>query len=85
MAEVAYLCCTLTSLFCAVLLLRRYRQNPTRLVLFCGLCFAALALENVVPFVDAIILPNVDLSIVRNGLGLLGPTILLAGIIGESQ
>ena len=35
-----YVLCLLTSLACAVLLLRSYRQTRIRLLLWSGLCFA---------------------------------------------
>jgi hypothetical protein len=35
----------LTSLACALLLLRAYRQNSDRLLLWSGLCFLGLALN----------------------------------------
>jgi hypothetical protein len=84
MAIVVYLCCALTSVLCAVMLLRGYRGHHVPLLLWSGLCFAALALENAVLFVDLIVLPAVDLSVVRSALGLLGPTLLVGGLIAES-
>ena len=45
MAAIVYILCALTSLTCAVLLLRAYRQNGVRLLFWSGLCFIGLALN----------------------------------------
>ena len=47
MASVVYALCALTSLACAVLLLRAYRRSWARLLFWSGLCFVGLALNNV--------------------------------------
>jgi hypothetical protein len=47
MAAAVYVLCTLTSTLCMVLLLRAYSQNRVRLLLWAGLCFAGLTINNV--------------------------------------
>ena len=54
--------CTLTALACAVLLLRAYARSRFRLLLWSGLCFAGLTLNNALLVLDRVVLPTqVDL------------------------
>ena len=84
MASVVYVLCALTCLACTALLLRGFRRSGVRLLLWSSLCFALLALENAILFVDRVIIPQTDLSALRNGIGLLGLVLLLYGLIWES-
>jgi Family of unknown function (DUF5985) len=86
MAEAVYILCALTSVACAVLLLRGYHRSGMRLLLWSGLCFVALAISNVVLFVDLVIVPEgIDLSLIRSSLGLVGVVTLLYGLIWDAQ
>lgn len=81
---IVYLLCALTSLACAFLLLRGYQKNRVRLLLWSGLCFMGLALNNVLLVVDRVLLPTqVDLSLIRNLPALAGVLCLLYGLIWE--
>ena len=85
MAETVYVLCAVTSIACATLLLRRWLQARVRLLLWSGLCFAALAVNNVLLFVDLVIVPGVDLGILRSGTALAGIVLLLVGLVWESK
>jgi hypothetical protein len=85
MAELIYALCAITSATCAALLLRGYLRSGTRLLFWSSACFACLALSNSLLFVDLVLVPEVDLSLWRRGLQLLGTSVLLAGLIGESK
>ena len=85
MAELVYVLCAATSIACAVLLLREYWRSRMRLLFWSGLCFAGLALNNVVLFVDLVIIPSVDLSLVRSGSALIAMLVLLFGLVWESR
>jgi hypothetical protein len=86
MAEAVYLLCAATSLLCALLLLRAYLDQRTRLLLWSTLCFAFLTLNNILLFVDLIIVPyTVDLSLWRSSTALAGIVLLLFGLIWESR
>jgi hypothetical protein len=85
MAETVYVLCAVTSLSCAILLLRGYRQTRTKLLFWSSLCFAGLALNNVLLLVDLLIVPAVDLSLTRNLVALLAMMTLLFGLIWERQ
>ena len=52
MAELVYGLCALTSAGCAALLFQGYRRSGTRLLFWSSLCFAGLALNNALLFVD---------------------------------
>jgi hypothetical protein len=84
MAEAVYILCALTSLACAVLLLRGYGRSRTRLLLWSGLCFVGLAVSNVLLFLDLVIFPEGDLSVWRSASALLGIGTLLYGLIWDS-
>lgn len=83
MANLVYALCALTSLACAVLLLRGYRRSRARLLWWSGLCFVGLFINNAVLVVDARIL--VDLSVVRSLPAVLGVMALLYGLVWESD
>ena len=85
MANAVYLLCAVTSLACAVLLLRGYLRSRVRLLLWSCLCFVGLALNNILLVVDLIILPEGDLSLLRNLPALVGLALLVFGLIWEAE
>ena len=84
MATVVYALCALTSLACTALLFRGWRASGARLLFWAALCFAGLALNNVLLFVDMRIVPSEDLSVWRSIPALLGVVSLLYGLIWET-
>jgi hypothetical protein len=84
-AEIVYVLCALTSVTCALLLLRGWRRTGARLLFWSGLCFVGLAINNVLLLLDLIVFPDVDLRMVRNGSALVGIGVLLHGLIGEAR
>ena len=82
---IVYALCALTSLACAWLLLRAYRRTRQRLLLWSGLCFAGLALNNVLLVVDERMVPDTDLSLVRTLPALAGVALLLYGFIWDAD
>ena len=85
MAEAVYILCALTSLVCAVLLLRAWLRSRLRLLLWSSLCFGGLAVNNLVLLFDRIILPDVDFSMMRGITALVSVAVLLFGLIWEGQ
>lgn len=81
MEGAVYILCMLTASVCSVLLLARFRRTHTRLLLWCGVFFLALALENGMLFVDLVLVPGIDLSLVRRSIPLAGVAVLLYGLI----
>ena len=84
MTGIVFVLCALTSLACAVLLLRGYFRARTRLLLWTGLCFAGLFLNNALLVVDARI-PTVDLSVWRSLPAVAGLALLIYGLVWEAD
>ena len=82
---IVYALCAITSIACAYLLLRRYARTGVRLLLWSGLCFVGLALNNVLLFIDVKLLPETDLSLIRTLPALAGVALLVYGLIWESR
>jgi hypothetical protein len=85
MADAAYILCCITSIVCAVLLLRGYKQSRLRLLFWSGLCFVGLALNNILIIIDVRVLPDVDLSNIRSLPALAGLLLLIFGLIWEKR
>ena len=75
----------LTSLACMVLLLRAYLANRQPILLWSALCFVGQTVNNLALFVDLVVLPDIDLRILRLGAALVGMLFLLFGFIRESH
>ena len=84
MVTVVYALCAVTSSACALLLLRGFRSSGARLLLWSGLCFAGLAVNNVLLFVDMSVVPDVDLSLWRTVPALVGIALLLFGLVWDT-
>ena len=86
MAEVVYILCALTSVACAVLLFRGWSASRSRLLFWSGLCFAGLAVNNILLFLDLVVFATtVDLRMVRNLTALGSVAVLVHGLISESK
>lgn len=83
MAEAVYVLCAVTSVLCAVLLARSYRQQGVRLLLWSTLCFSGLAINNTLLVIDLVLVSDVDLSLARTATGLVSIGLLLVGLIWE--
>lgn len=81
--EVVYIACAVTSLLCALLLLRSYLAERVRLLFWASICFFCFTLHNVLLFIDVIVLPRVDLFLPRSLAALAGFGALLYGLIWE--
>lgn len=92
MAAAVYFLCALTSIACAVLLLRGFSRSKARLLLWSGLCFACLALNNALLFTDKVLLPEnevmmgaLSFSTARAIAATLGLGLLVFGLIWDSE
>lgn len=85
MAPIIYLLCAVAAFLCAVLLLRAYRRGRYRLLLWSGLCFAGLTLNNLILVLDKVVLVGADLSIWRTSVALVAMAVLLYGLIWEAE
>lgn len=84
-AELAYLAGALTSVLCAVLLIRTYLATRTSLLLWSSLSFVGLALNNILLFADMFLVPTINLELWRSGTALVAMLLLLFGLIWESK
>jgi hypothetical protein len=84
MAAIVYYLCALTSLACAVLLLRSYAQRKVRLLLWSGICFLGFALNNALLIADRLVFPDRDLAVYRTVPALLGLMVLIYGLIWDA-
>jgi hypothetical protein len=78
------LLCALTSLGCAALLLRSYRQTRFSLLLWAGLCFVGFLVGNCALFANEVFFADMDLSVWRKAPVLVGLALLLYGMIMET-
>ena len=85
MAVFVYLLCAAAALGCTMLLYRAYRRVDTRLLFWSAVCFACLTLNNVLVAIDLVVLPDVNLFLVRNATALAGILALLYGLIWEAR
>ena len=84
MTGIVFILCALTSLACAALVLRSYLQTRARLLLWTGLCFAGLFLNNLLLVVDSRT-PNVDLSVWRSLPAAAGLALLVYGLVWDAD
>jgi hypothetical protein len=86
MAAAVYVLCALTSLACAVLLLRGYQARGVRLLLWSGLAFIGFVAGNIMLVVDRVVVgPEVDLAIWRSLPVLAGLAVLIYGLVWDSR
>jgi len=83
MAPLSYALCALTAAFCSWSLLRAYRRTRYRLLLWGGLCFGGLTLNNGLVMVDRLLLPEVNLFTWRLLVALAALLVFLYGIIWD--
>jgi hypothetical protein len=84
MPSLVYSLCAVTSAWCTVLLLLRYRERRERLLLWSALCFGGLAFNNLLLFADYVVFPAIDLSLYRSASAAAAMMVLLVGLIWES-
>jgi hypothetical protein len=82
---VLYAVAVVSSGACAVLLFRGYVRQRLRLLMWSGICFICLTINNVALFVDLIVFPDIDLRLARLIPALTGMTLLLYGFIWDSD
>jgi hypothetical protein len=85
MSEVVYLLCAATCLLCTAMLYRGYVRSRVRLLFWASLCFAGLMFDNILLYVDVVVVPNVDLAVWRKLPGLAALMLLIFGLVWESK
>jgi hypothetical protein len=85
MAEIVYALCAIMSAACAIMLLRGFLRNRTSLLFWSSLCFAGLAANNILLFVDLVLVVDVNLSLARSASALASVAVLVFGLVWESR
>ena len=85
MGPTVYVLGALTTLLCALLLLRGYARSKKGLLLWSGLCFVCLTISNSLVFVDLILFPDIDLYRLRLATAAVALILLLYGLIWRSD
>lgn len=85
MTGVVYILCAATCLLCAVMLLRGYRRSGVRLLFWASLCFFGLMLDNVLLYIDVVVVPDVNLAVWRKIPGFVAMLLLVFGLVWESK
>ena len=84
-ATAVYALCFVSSAACAALLGTSYLRTRARLLLWSALCFLFLAANNFVVVVDLVLLPDIDLRLLRTALAGIGIVMLLVGFIFDRE
>ena len=82
---IVYGLCAVTALLCTCLLIAAYRRRRSRFLLWSGIAFAGLTLNNILLVLDKIVFLQVDLSILRTSEALLAMAVLLWGLIWRDE
>lgn len=92
MVEAIYILCALTSIACAVMLFRGFGRTGSRLLLWSGVCFAFLGLNNAMLFLDRVIYPDnelifagVSVIVWRSVAAVLGISVLIYGLVWDTE
>jgi hypothetical protein len=85
MAPLIYSLCMLTAALCAFLLLRSYLRTRYRLLLWGGLCFVGLTLNNALLVADKVLFPETNLFTARLVLALIAMMVMLYGVIWDAE
>lgn len=80
---VVYVLCFLTSAACAWLLGRSFARTGNRLLLWSSVCFAFLALNNLVVIFDLVVWPESDFRLVRLAFSFAAIASLIWGFVWE--
>jgi Family of unknown function (DUF5985) len=78
-----YVLSTLISLACAVLLLRSFLATRSGLLFWAGICFIGFTLNNVILFLDKVVVTGSDFSSWRTIPALVGVLALIYGLLWE--
>jgi hypothetical protein len=84
-AKLVYLLCAVTAATCTWLTLRAYLRTRTRLLLWSGLCFGGMTLNNVLLVLDRLVLVADDLSTWRLCIALIAVLLLVTGLVMEAD
>lgn len=84
-AGLVYIFAAITCLGCAFLLVRGYMRSRMRLLLWSSFFFFALTVDNAFLFLDLVVFPHTNFSLIRNAATLGGLLLLVYGLVHESE
>ena len=85
MAPIVYCLTALTSLLCALMLWRAYRNSGVPLLFWSALCFLGFTVSNTLLIVDLVAVPQISLAALRAALSLISVLLLLYGLIFKTS
>ena len=85
MSGLIYGLCALAALSCACLLLHAYQQSRYNLLLWGGLCFVGLTINNSLVVIDKFLVPLMDLYTLRLFTAFMALLIFLYGLIFDTE
>ncbi|WP_420473777.1 DUF5985 family protein [Noviherbaspirillum sp. ST9] len=85
MAAIIYTLCALTAFACALMLLRGFFATRHRILLWSGLCFSGMFINNVLLVLDRLFFLDTNLTTWRLLAGLAALLPLLYGLIREEE
>lgn len=80
-----FVLCFATSAACAWLLWRSYRRTGVRLLMWSGLCFAFLALNNAFVVVDLVLIKEISFQIPRLLAVAAAVVVMLFGLVWDNE
>jgi hypothetical protein len=80
-----FILCAITCLICSLLLFRGYRRERVPLLLWSGICFFGLMVDNCMLYADLYMFPDVEMVVWRKIPGLIAIVALLYGLIWEAE
>ena len=83
MSAALYVFTILTTLLCSVLLLRAWFRMRKGLLLWSGICFLGLTIDNILVLGDMLLFPSIDLYTYRLASAAISISVLLFGLIWE--
>jgi hypothetical protein len=85
MAETVYFLCTIASFLCALLLYGKYRRNEVGLLFWTALCFLGFAINNLMLMIDLLVLPSLDLAVLRLLPAAFGVSAAIYGFVRDAS
>lgn len=84
-SAIVYFLCFCSSGLCTYLLVNAFMRSREKLLLWSAACFCLLTLNNLLVFVDIILLPGSDLTWARSITSFSAVAVLLYGFIWEIE
>jgi len=84
-ATIIYSLCALLSLGIAVLLWRHQARTRSRLLYWSALGFSGLTINNLLLVADKLLVPDMNLSLLRQATALLSLCVMLYGLTWEEE